>query len=387
MKLSLIQQINNTLPNKLRTLLRETTSHKVFENINLSLNSKPYFYEICFLESINEAGRRNNYLNSLVNTGLVNIQSALTPDIPDNIDPVIKLMAPNGGGIESIKDILNKAKQIRGSIFDDKDWFNSLFKIFNITDQEEITNIINKLRTDFNMRPNKLPKNNAVDNSNQTKQTQDNDPTLINKIKSTGDNNNKLKDVISRLNQNKAKAQNELFEINKRIQELMAKCEQQPTNESINEIIDHILIEPDVYNNLHVIIPNSLRKFGILESDIKQTMKNFFKQAQSSGSNIINNIKNTISNPIQTQQRLNDWQSTSNNILISKYAVRYCLNSINNKFELILKQHNYSPLKFRELYLIWKNKNNGKYTEKQILIAKQALLRICKIFKVGLDQL
>jgi hypothetical protein len=91
-----------------------------------------------FIESVlasgvlNEAG--SGRLAALMRAGIAKLQNFLTSDPSTDLQSLLIFLAPTGGGMEKLKVLITQAKQAKGSILDNEDWWRDLFNAFGMKD-------------------------------------------------------------------------------------------------------------------------------------------------------------------------------------------------------------------------------------------------------------
>lgn len=415
MRLSNIQNVGRIgLPIQLRTLLRETITKEPFDTINSASQYKLYPYGLYLIGAIinsrilGEAKSQN--LNSMLGAGLSRIQSSLAPNVNNSIEPILKFVAPRGGGVSAVKQLVDGAAKVNGSVVDNQNWLNSLFTVFGVNDKQSRSNLTNQLRSNLgNTKPqagtqptpsgtqptSQSPPQSATQPTTQRQPSlpQGNDlgglaGTVGSEKAATIKSVNDIKAVLDAVATNRTNAAAELAKVQAKINSLMAKLATKsppPTSTTaesvINDIAYRLLYEHEVNKNLNRIIPESVRLFGLAYGVPIVTIAeaDWGKLGQTVGG-FLSGVRDYLANPQYASKQFAAQQSQYDNITTAKYAVKIVLNHVQESFKAKLQQVGLNPDEVVKLYNQWNTMRKQNSASTKLADIGRKLDQVYKLF-------
>jgi hypothetical protein len=106
-----------------------------------------------FVETVLHSGvlteASQSRLGALLAAGLSKLQNFLTPDAATDLESLLFFIAPDGGGLTRVKELITQAKNIDGILVENNDWWNDLFNACGVKDPEIQAGIKNKVTKEF----------------------------------------------------------------------------------------------------------------------------------------------------------------------------------------------------------------------------------------------
>src|SRR5215831_8586968 len=89
-----------------------------------------------FVESVLSSGvlseADSNRFGALLKAGLAKLRNFMTPDASTDLDALLNLLVPAGGGLARVKALIQQAKQLPGQLIRNDNWWQELFSVFGV---------------------------------------------------------------------------------------------------------------------------------------------------------------------------------------------------------------------------------------------------------------
>jgi hypothetical protein len=225
-----------------------------------------------FIESIDRAGliteTQLGAVASWVKSLISQMKAASAPEQAKDLNILLKFVAPKGGGIKNVDNLVRSARQLSGNILNNKQWWNDIFNSFGIENESIKGNVLKKFGALQN--PQISPPTQPTDDTTSTNIAQPNQQNIPNTQQNIPNQQpntqpssfNQLRDIIAKrvefsdkiadLNTKlKADIQARQAELLKRIKELQAQqAATQPAKPTKPRIRRAAVAEPSTESTL-----------------------------------------------------------------------------------------------------------------------------------------
>ena len=354
MKLNTITEATQIgLDPELRTLLRSVVSFNIVESINLRAKTEYHPYSYYLIESV----LKNNLVSEgaftdLLSAGMASLQSSITPSVSGDREIMLAVMAPGKGGTKEILKHIQDARNVKGQLINNTQWITRLFDILNIQDEETKKQILIDLRSDI-----------ADELTSGTAAGAAAGHPAASHI-------SKLNDLMKYVLTNKISPKDGSAEILKSAQEMYNAfngTEDVLAAESfLAYAAFHLLQESQVIDKLHIILPESIVRYGaaygvnvqvLSEANWGQTAQNvagYLKKLPGKiwrgGKKLARGAMNMLANPNYASRKLGQHRSSSDNTRIAKYAFQIAIDKMEEKYHSILRSVNIDPDELTQEY-------------------------------------
>jgi hypothetical protein len=155
MKLAKITALDDPYYLQLRWIL-DSQRPMVVEHTILQLKKVGHNYReprpipYIFIESVVESRVLDEgAFSELFKTGIAKLKAALTSGPGGDVETLLTFMAPKGGGITTVNNLIKRASAEEGSLLENQQWWEELFGTFNIGDQSTKAEIQQQVQQDL----------------------------------------------------------------------------------------------------------------------------------------------------------------------------------------------------------------------------------------------
>lgn len=386
-------------------------------------NSPPLSY--LFIESVaatkvlDEAGEGR--LGAMLQAGMAKLNAALTPGTASDLDALLTFQAPQGGGSKAIGSLVQQAKKSNGDITQDQNWWNSLFGVFNVTDDTIKSNIVNQVQQDIGSgaepaatEPTTEPQGDPLDDSGEAEPAPEAPPEaappeaaapeageqdLVNQLKSErgaeqsyqDDISSQLADVRKQREANRA----EIGHLRNRIEQMRNQPPKKSsglvdpsgnplTAESIcREVAVGLLQEHTVHQHLNVVAGHLLRS---LAARTNGPVRIPILNERGLGDRLRSAFGDFAANPRRTKEKLAGFAGSANNERAAKLAVQALTDHARSAFEAKLVENGLTPDQITKNLKVWSDlkalyeKNPTPKVVDAYIAASQSMKKVAELF-------
>jgi len=358
MKLNTITEATQIgLDPELRTLLRAVVSFNIVESINLRAKTEHHPYSYYLIESV----LKNNLVSEgaftdLLSAGMASLQSSITPGVSGDREIMLAVMAPGKGGTKEILKHIQDASNVKGQLINDTQWITRLFDILNIKDEVTKKEILTDLRSDIAGELIGNPSGTAAAGSAASHPAASHITKLNDLMKSVLTNKMSPKDGSAEI----LKSAQEMYNAFNGTEDALA------TEGFLAYAAFHLLQESQVIDKLHIILPESIIKYGaaygvnvqvLSEANWGQAAQNvagYLKKLPGKiwrgGKKLARGAMNMLANPNYASRKLGQHRSSSDNIRIAKYAFQIAIDKMEEKYHSVLRSVNIDPDELTQEY-------------------------------------
>lgn len=274
-------------------------------------------------------------LGSLISASLAKIQNFLAPGVTGHLDALLSFIAPKGGGLKRVQELVAQSKQIEGDITQNDDWWRDIFRATGIQDPSAQHNIRTKITEQFPINPQPQPE---APQQQQAPQPQKG----ASRLRSLG---TYLNGVSERFRQGFSEAV------------------------AVN-ILKGLIPEHFGYSSLKYATRNLLRRQGMLQVDPDDWLKRFMKTISNAEpkpiaegiGDFLRGARHFLTNPQYSSDKLDQSAQNSRNQHAAKLAVQMIFDHLNREMTARLRVAGLTMKDLHDAINFW-NKLNAKYQQ------------------------
>jgi hypothetical protein len=383
MRIAKIQTGATSQANHIRSAFGQKSSSVLVEQFKIAhMQPLPSVFIRAVVNSNILTEAEGNILTQLFKAGIAKLKAAMTPGTSEDLELLLTMMAPQGGGVEKVEQLLDAARQ--GPIHDNEDWWNSFYEAFNIQDDLVKQDIRDRVSTEIpGAKPNKpqVPGGEEVGGN----KFQD----FVNRLggqrkgaEAGAETGGKFQDFADRLGglekrqqDNRARAD----EIRKR----MAELQGQQQSEETQAVIGTILCEMNSVRTNFSIVSNLMHAEirAICEGKVPRFDDRVLFNMLSEG--MLDDIRTRLANPNysrgendRTAQKYGRQAELADGERVAKLAINVAKQQLRQKFNASLQDAGLLPNDIAKSYATWKklsqvrNKDQKQLAEYQIATKK-----------------
>jgi hypothetical protein len=323
MKLSTIAN-EHSIPTNVK--LNYLCGNCVCEGLNNKSIQELFIESVATADLITEA--QASALAVLFKSQLAKLQAALAPKTTEDLKHLLTFVAPQGGGIAQVDNLIKLAKQTRGNILSNTKWWDELFKTFNVTDKAVKQSVLQQFAKS-------QPTDSPIATPRQSKSSD-----FIGNIKRGFQSAMNPSDDagLARNREMRADSDKRLAALAKRLEELQ--------NESIANYARTLLEFPQIIKHLTTLVETMARSSGGKYITINEAgLPERAKQTMGRGlfDKLGENVSDLVNNPKRAETRYQKTYDTSTNERIAKLAIQTLTDIVRDKFETALETKNITP--------------------------------------------
>lgn len=327
-------------------------------------NSKPV--SVLFVESALDTGllteAETGALATLLKAGMAKMQAAMTPNTAQDLDSLLTFMAPQGGGANKIRNLIQAAKNSKQTITSNQKWWDELFAAFNIADENIKQTVMQQVASNTGQQAPSQP----IEQQPEPEQLEQPEPAAPVPQQAEPQAAPASKDWLGDLTQEKDKVldqQSQMAELLKKSQAMrqdthkrldalakrMEELRSQGATESLATDYAKAIIEfPQIRNNLPAIIELMVRSGGRRYALINEAgLNDRANQAINAVPGFLNNLgqqaKGIVANPKYAQSQFQTSVDSHTNERAAKLAIMMLTDHIRKEFVQKLQNANSTP--------------------------------------------
>lgn len=303
------------------------------------LNNLPISY--LFVESVvisnvlSESGLGT--LNALFKSGMARLRAAIAPGTSDDLGALLAFMAPRGGGIEAVKNLLDAAPQSNEPLVDNISWWNEIFAAFGVKDSMIKKNILDRVKSE---QPTQLAE------PTQPEQSTTQQPGFLRQERQPSEHQHpdNIRSQLDDIRRQREENRQAIGHLRNRLEQAQSRVA-----ESISDEIALILLsEESVINNVHIIGHHFQERLGSAIA-----LEGLYDRAKQTFSKASHSLRNIAANPEYSRQQLASQTKSSDNIRIAKLAIQILTDHLREIFRSKLEAAQMTPEQIVQKIKIW----------------------------------
>lgn len=294
---------------------------------------------------------------ALMAASLAKLRNFITPGASSDLVALLSFLAPTGGGATKLKQLVDQAKSINGSLSDDDGWWTDIFNVCGLKDKSIQDSIRQQVSDELTSNQQQTP----------------NQPTVYDQQQ---DEYDEERDKQQKRRNNKSR----LERLQKYLSDLNAKYSQRVSESVFNAMAVALIKEGSIKSSLKFVGSNMMRRFGsptfahYSDDDwFKTFMGKFSKDkavaegigdmARSVGTgvgNLVRNVRTYAANPQYTTNKLNDVSRGEDNQRGAKLAVQLLFSHLKKEASARLGVAGFTLKDLHSVVRLW-DKLHAKY--------------------------
>lgn len=323
-----------------------------------------------FIESVIDSGllseASSSRLGAVLSAGLAKLQNFLTPDASTDFDSLLAFIAPKGGGLPKIKDLIVRAKEIDGALVDNEDWWREVFEVCGVKDPAIQERIRSQVAKEVAPKPEKEPEPpappEAEDNFETSFRNMWKPPTG-----SYGSDPRSATHPVEKAYRHRQMRNDRIKLLHRSLQRLHG----QDIGESIcNAIAQGLLNEGSVRSNLKFVASNTVRRLGcpsVANFEDENWLNRFMRSIapkdeplEEGFRDFARGARNFLANPKYTIDKLDDTSRREQNQQSAKLALQLIFDHLKKEMGVRLRVAGLTLDDLHETVKMW-NKLHAKY--------------------------
>lgn len=327
-----------------------------------------------FIESVIASGvlseASNNRLEAIVGAAAGKLKNLLTPGASSDLETMLTFLAPKGGGLAKIQQLVKLAGETKTPLDQDETWWQQIFDAFGVVDQTVRQTIKAKSSQIANDKPATGAPAPAAQQTAQPKagkappgapaaQTaQQPDVTALEQERARAAQ--EQTDLMGQVQQNQAdqsQSRAKVEQLRAKLAALKAKRAGGVAEDMLRHIAHGLLAEADVSSNLKFVANSLMRRLGYQSSSAVQEvswLKKFIGSPVKEGfKDFFNNLRMNYANPMYSADKWDQYGAGQHNQHLAKVAVRLLSDHITQSFAERLQVANLTPKQAMQHLVEW----------------------------------
>lgn len=340
--------------------------------------SRPKYGELppayLFIESViacrvlSEAS--SNRLEAIVGAAAGKLKNLLTPGASSDLETMLSFLAPKGGGLAKVQQLVKQAGESQTDIAQDEAWWQQMFDAFGVVDQS--------VRQTIKAKTSQIAANKPVTGAPAQDQQQAPVPgaetvppgasaaptaqqpdvaALEQERAAAAQEQTGLTGQIDQNRTDQSQSRAKVAQLRAKLAALKAKGSGGVAESMLRHIAHGLLAEAEVSSNLKFVANSLMRRLGYPSSSTVQEvnwLKKFIGPPVKEGfRDFFNNLRMNYANPMYSADKWDQYGAGQNNQHLAKVAVRLLSDYITQSFQERLQVANLTPKQAMQHLVEW----------------------------------
>lgn len=311
----------------------------------------------------------SNRLEAVITAAASKLRNLLTPGASSDLETMLTFLAPKGGGMAKIQQLVQAAGQSQTPIDQDETWWQQMFDAFGVVDPQIRNTVRAKTQQIVGNQPvtgaspaaaPAAPGSPSAGPPAASTPAAGSPPDLATLEQQRAAAAQEQTDLMGQLDQNRGQqdqARNKVEQLRAKLAALKAK-RGGVAEAVLHHIATQLLAEADVGSNLKFVTSGLMRRLGCPASSTVQEvdwLKKFLGKApvKEGFSDFFRNLRMNYANPMYSAQKWDQYGAGQANQHAAKVAVRLLSDHITQIFQERLKVANLTPQQAMQNLVEW----------------------------------